>query len=298
MLNISGITTALVTPFDSDGSLDESTLRVLVDHQVAAGVTAIAVVAGCGEYTALTPSERERVVAVAVEQAAGRIKVLAGILEATTSQAVRSAKRFYTETEGKIDGLLVLTPYYIRPTLAGLQNHFTLVAQATDLPIVLYNNPSRTGISLDLDILGALCSLPTVIAIKECDRDLGRVAMKIAEFGQRLVFLCGDDDLCVPSWVMDSPGSIMAVANLVPEWCVSLYQSFQDGNLSEVRTSFFQLIKLISVWHGPGHPGPLKEILGIMGRPVGAARPPLVPMGKEARKRALRLIDDLGLVAS
>lgn len=283
-LDLSGISTALITPFGGDDALDEAALRQLVDRQAAAGITSIAVAAGCGEYTALSQEEKVRTVEVAVEQARGRIKVLAGVLAPSSGQAAADARAFSGLGRLRPDGLLVLTPFYVSPSAAGLARHFELVASQTDLPIVIYNNPGRTTINLDQDVLNELIQIPTVVAVKECDRDLGRVAAKIAKFGERLTFLGGDDDLALPIWSIGASGSMTSSGNLVPRWLRAIHAEYQNGDARRALKEFQRLLNLLRLYRGPNHPGPLKEVLAMFGFPAGFARDPAARLSESAKE--------------
>lgn len=224
----------------------------------------------------------------------GRSLLIAGILAPDTGSALAAglaAKRAGAQV------LLLLTPYYVSPSADGLVMHFRLVAEATGLPIIIYNNPGRTGINLDLPVLEHIAALPNMVGIKECDRDLGRVARKIDRLGSHLAFLSGDDDLCLPCFSLGAPGAIMASTNLVASWAVTIYRAARDGNYPEARAVFYsRLLKFIALYRGPDHPGPLKQIMEVVGIPVGTGRPPLQPLGKERLAQITQAVRELDLV--
>lgn len=289
-----GIMTALVTPFHDDGSLNPSVIGDLIDFQVRAGVSGIVVTAGSGEYVTLSPEERVAVIKAASTALHGRLPLVAGILAADTGSAVSAA---VAAGNVGVDALLVLTPYYLAPSADGLVDHFRAVAERARLPIILYNNPARTGINLEIPILERLVEIPEVVAIKECDRDLGRVARKIERLGGRLSFLNGDDDLCLPFFAVEPRGAIMSGTNLTAPWAVAVLDHVRRGRWDDARRIFrSQLLAFIDLYRGADHPGPLKQAMGVAGFRVGTGRPPLRPISEERLKTIAQRLETLGLV--
>jgi 4-hydroxy-tetrahydrodipicolinate synthase len=289
-----GIITALITPFHADYSLNLGLMPRLIERQIEGGVTAICVTAGAGEYLTLRSEERREVIRRAGDVLQGRIPLIAGILGADTGSAVKASQ---VAREAGAQALLVLNPLYLAPSLGGLLGYFRAVAQEVDLPIIVYNNPGRTGVNLDLPILERLADIPQVVALKECDRDLGRVAVKIERLGSRLAFLSGDDDLCLPSFAIGATGAIMAASNLVPSWPVGILKAVQKSEWDEARALFSRLLKIVALYVGPDHPGPLKQIMGRAGFPVGIGRPPLHPVSAERLAYIDQVLRELGLLA-
>lgn len=287
--------TALVTPFHPDGAIDGDVLAELIDYQLGAGVAAVVVAAGAGEYVSLRPEERVEVVQLAATALRGRAALVAAVLAPDTGSAVAGAT---AAAAAGAQALLLLTPYYLAPSPAGLVEHVRRVAAAVALPIVLYNNPGRTGLDLNLPVLERLAGLPAVVGVKECERDLGRVAGKIARLGARLAFLSGDDDLLLPFLSLGAPGAIMAGTNLAAPWAVALHRAARQGDWDGARELFYtRLLPFTALYRGPDHPGPLKELLGLAGFPVGAARPPLQPVGEARLAELARALRELGLAA-
>jgi len=288
-----GMITALVTPFNKDFSLNLEILPALIENQIDGGIDAICVTAGAGEYLTLRPEERKDLIQHSDELIQGRIPLVAGILEIETGSAVTASR---AAREAGAQGLLVLNPLYFSPSSDGLFEYFRAVAEEVDLPIIVYNNPGRTGYNFDLPMLERLVNIPQVVALKECDRDLGRVARKIDLLGSRLTFLSGDDDLCLQSFAMGAKGSMMAASNLVPSWAVELLKATQNNKWFEARTLFFRLLKIVTLYEGPDHPGPLKQIMDQAGFPVGIGRPPLHQVNNERLTHIKRVLDELGLL--
>lgn len=200
----------------------------------------------------------------------------------------------YCEDAGA-SALLVLPPYYIRPSLEGVCAHYSSIAEKVDLPIILYNNPARVGLNLGLDLLDRLADIEGVVGLKECERDLGRVAEKIYQLDDRLSILSGEDDLAFPSFLLGAKGGIFTVANVVPQSFVALYEAVQQQDLTRARSLHFQLLPLINALYTVNHPGPVKEAMAMVGQPVGRARLPLQSMSEvQARnvEESLKLMVD------
>jgi 4-hydroxy-tetrahydrodipicolinate synthase len=278
-----GIFTAIVTPFTADDEFDAQAFRRLIDFQVAAGAAGLLVIGGSGEFVSLTPSERQGVVDVAIEQTAGRIPIIVGALAPGTREVQETAR--YAAKAGA-DALLVLPSYYIKASPEGIYQHFARVADAGEIPIVAYNNASRTGINLDVTLLEKLAAIPSIVALKECERDLAIVAAKIDALGDRIAVLSGDDDLGVPTFALGSPGGIFTTANLVPAFHRKLFQATVSGNMATARAAHYALLPLVAAVYTADHPGPLKDAMALVGQPVGPARPPLQRASAECLKRA------------
>jgi 4-hydroxy-tetrahydrodipicolinate synthase len=288
MKQLRGVITALVTPFDPAGRVDAAALRGAIDFQVNAGVGGLLVLGGSGEFTSLGDDERRAVMAIAVGHAAGRVPVVVGLLSPGTAHVTalgRHARR------AGADALLVLPPFYIAPSPAGIREHFARVA-GVGLPIVVYDNPARTGVTLGAETLAALAEIDEVVAVKECDRDLGRVAGKMRALAGRLAFLSGEDDLAFATLALGAAGGVWMAANLFPELFVALVRAVQAGRLEEARAIQYRLLPIIAATYVTNHPAPLKAALALAGRPAGPARPPLQPPTEAERdvmERALAI---------
>lgn len=285
-----GIYTAIVTPFTAEDAFDEPAFRRLIEFQIAAGITGLLVAGGSGEFVSLAPAERQRVFEVAVDQAANRIPIIAGALAPGTrevQETVRGAAR------AGASAVLVLPSYYIKASSAGIQEHFARVADSAPIPIVAYNNASRTGITLDTRLLERLAAIPTIVALKECERDLAVISAKIAAVGERIAILSGDDDLGFPTFLLGSPGGIFTTANLVPEFHRRLFEAAARGDIAAARAAHYALLPLVEALYTADHPGPLKDAMSLIGHPVGAARAPLQGASAEALRRALDALKQL-----
>jgi 4-hydroxy-tetrahydrodipicolinate synthase len=278
-----GIYTAIVTPFTEADEFDEPTFRRLIDFQIGARVTGLLVIGGSGEFVSLTPSERQRAIDVAIDQAADRIPIIVGALAPGTREVQETVR--YAANAGA-SAVLVLPSYYIKTSAAGIHEHFARVADTASIPIVAYNNTGRTGITLDVSILERLARIPSIVALKECERDLAVVSAKIKAVGDRIAILSGDDDLGFPTFLLGSPGGIFMSANLIPAFHRQLFEASVNGRTASARKAHFALLPLIEALYTANHPGPLKDAMVFVGHPVGPARVPLQRASAEALQRA------------
>jgi 4-hydroxy-tetrahydrodipicolinate synthase len=283
MFTPKGIYTAIVTPFTNADEFDEAAFRGLIDFQIAAGAAGLLVIGGSGEFVSLTPPERQRVIDVAIDQAARRIPIIAGALAPGTREVQETVR--YAARAGA-DAALVLPSYYIKASADGVYEHFARVADSASIPIVAYNNTSRTGITLDVGILERLARIPSIVALKECERDLAIVAAKIGAVADRIAILSGDDDLGFPTFLLGSPGGIFMTANLVPAFHRQLFAATLKSDLVTARRAHYALLPLVEALYTANHPGPLKDAMRLIGYPVGTARPPLQRASAEQLRRA------------
>ena len=291
---LSGVMAATITPFKEDESLDEERIGSHVELLLEGGIRGIVPIGGSGEYVNLSAEERRRVVRRTIEVVNGRVPVIVGTLAPSTREALDIG--MFAARAGA-NALLVLPPYYIRPSLAGIVDHFARVAGETNLPVIVYNNPPRTNWAMDADALTEIAAVPGVIGVKDCDRDLASISVKIGRVGDQLAILGGDDDLVFSVLLAGGDGAIMATANLAPRLCVELYEACLRGDLATARYLQGRLLPLVHVRHGPNHPGPLRDLMAMVGRPIGPARRPLLGMTNAQRSKAEEVLERCGPVA-
>jgi 4-hydroxy-tetrahydrodipicolinate synthase len=289
-----GIYTAIVTPFTAADEFDEPTFRRLIDFQIGAGVTGLLVIGGSGEFVSLTPSERQRTIDVAIDHAADRVPIIVGALAPGTREVQETVR--YAAKAGA-SAVLVLPSYYIKASAVGIHEHFARVADTASIPIVAYNNTSRTGITLDVGVLEKLATIPTIVALKECERDLAVISAKISAVGDRIAIMSGDDDLGFPTFVLGSPGGIFTTANLVPEFHRKLFEASAKSDLAVARRAHYALLPLVEALYTANHPGPLKDAMALIGYPVGSARSPLQRATAENLRRAEIALQNLAAVS-
>ena len=285
-----GCTTALVTPF-RDGEVDFGALRRSVDWQITQGTTLLGPAGTTGEAPALARIEHERVIATVVEQAAGRARILAGTGSCSTAEAVRMT-RFAAEAGAA--GALVVTPYYTRPTQDGLYAHFARIADASPLPLVLYDVPSRTGCHLEPDTIERLAHIENVVAIKEASGSLDQ-ASEILDRTE-LTVLSGNDTLTLPMLAIGAEGVISVVANLVPREMIALVDACRQNDLArarELHARLFPLSKALMTL--APNPIPVKTALALIGQGNGELRLPLTPPDHRDRDTLSVILNRSGL---
>ncbi|MGI5837443.1 MAG: 4-hydroxy-tetrahydrodipicolinate synthase [Chloroflexota bacterium] len=292
-LLFTGVISSMVTPFDQSDRLDETRLRRLIDRQLAAGVHGFLIAGNCGEFTNLTDQERIKAVEVSVKHIAGRAPVMAGDFHPNTAQAVALA-RAYKEVGAA--AALLTPPYFMRPSQDGVVGYFADVAAQSDLPVIVYNNPGRTGLDLTPAIMRHLYDLPGVVGLKDCTRDLATMAEKVEDAPKDFCILYGDDDMFFESLMMGAVGGVLAAANLVPETLVEIYRETVSGDTRRASDLQNRLLPMIRSWYTANHPAPIKEAMAVIGRPAGAARKPLMPPSPEQSAEIRRTLAALGLL--
>ena len=286
-LTLSGCYTALVTPFRG-GRVDEPALSALVERQIAGGVSGLVPCGTTGEAPALSAAEWERVVAIVIETAAGRVPVLAGTGGNNTAVVIARTRR--ARTLGA-DGALVVTPYYNRPTQEGLYRHFAAIAEAVDLPLVLYNVPGRTGVNLLPETTARLAELPGIAGIKEASGALDQASQIVHEAGAGFVVLSGDDSLTLPIMSIGGGGVVSVVANIAPEAVSALTRACLDGDLVRARALHLALFDLCRAMFVETNPVPVKTAAALLGYCAPDVRLPLAPLGAAARERVERALE-------
>lgn len=287
-----GVITALITPL-RDGNVDEAAFDRLLERQIAAGVHGVVPIGTTGESASLTLDEHKRVVERCVTVAAGRVRVIAGAGASATDKAIDLAR--FAKTAGA-DGTLVVTPYYNRPSQAGLEAHFRAVADAVQIPMLLYNVPGRTGVDLANGTVAALADHPNVVGIKDATGDLGRVSWMRNHVASDFALISGDD----PSWLgylaQGGHGVISVTSNVAPEGMVALYDAVQAGDLALARTWQDRLIGLHKGLFLDNSPSPTKFALSRLGLCGEEVRLPLAPTREAVRPDIERAMADAGVV--
>lgn len=288
-----GTFTAIVTPF-RDGKLDEASLRKLVEHQVKGGVDGIVPVGTTGESPTLDYDEHIRVVALAVEFARGRTRVIAGTGGNSTKEAI-----YLTQEAEKVgaDASLQVAPYYNRPTQAGLHSHFAAVAAATRLPLILYSIPSRCGVEIGVDTCARLAGeFKNVVGMKEAGGNADRVSQLRAACGPRFSILSGDDALTLPFMAVGAHGVVSVASNVAPKQVGRMVQAYANGDLKAAQKLHFQLYPLFKDLFLETNPAPVKSALALMGIGSEELRLPLVPVTEKTREQLRATLKGLGLI--
>ena len=288
----SGVFTALVTPF-RNGELDEPALRALVERQLAAGVDGLVPCGSTGEAATLSHAEHARVVEVVVSAARGRARVLAGAGSNATREAIALTRH---AREAGADGALLISPYYVKPTQAGIVAHFRAVARAVGLPLVVYNIPGRTASKMAVATLAELAEVAEVVGVKESTGDLDQVAHTIAETPDDFAVLSGDDWATLPVLALGGAGVISTSSNVAPARVVELVRALLAGDFVRGRALHYQLLPLFDALFCETNPIPVKNALAQCGLIAGELRLPLTELSAKHHARIERVLKDYELL--
>ena len=288
-----GVVTALATPF-KNGALDEEALRRHIRFQIEGGVSGLVPCGTTGESPTLSHDEHKRVVSITVEEAGGRVKVLAGAGSNSTHEAIDLAGH---ARKAGADGILVVSPYYNKPTQEGLFLHYQAIAKAVDLPIILYNIPGRCGVNVLPETIARMAKeIPAVVGVKEATGDLNQMIRTIELCGPDFLVTSGDDGLALPLWSVGGGGVISVASNLIPGPLAKMWQAWEAGRADEARQMFFKMLPLFKALFIETNPIPLKASLGLAGKMDQEMRLPMC-QPKESTLEALRpILKDWGLI--
>lgn len=293
-IKLAGAITAIITPFKLDGAVDLEALKKLVRWQVDEGIHGIVVCGSTGEAATQNEEEYAETIKCVVEEVAGKVPVIAGAGSNDTQQAIKLSK--IAEKQG-VDALLQVTPYYNKPTPNGLVAHFKAIAQAVDLPIIIYNVPGRTGSNvLPAVIVRIVKEVPQVIAVKEASGNINQAGEIIKIAPQGFVVLSGDDALALPSMVLGAQGCISVVSNEVPGDFSKLCQAALDGNWTEAKRLHFKLLDLMNINFIESNPIPVKAALAAMGMIENSLRLPLTPLEEKNKPALIVVLKELKLI--
>lgn len=285
---IRGTYTALVTPF-RDNLIDETAFTRLIENQIAAGIDGVIPVGTTGESATLSMEEHLRVIELAVKVVNRRAKVFAGTGSNNTSEAI-----YLTQESKKLgaDGFLIVTPYYNKPSQAGLFAHYSALAEATWLPIITYSVPGRTGMEIGVDTMAALAlKHPNIVAIKEAGGSIERFSQLRQALPDDVAILSGDDSMTLPALSVGATGVISVASNLVPHKVVALVRAFLDGRTGEAAKLHHELYPLFRDLFIEANPVPVKTALARQGWMTEEVRLPLVPLQPQNRDRLEVVLD-------
>jgi 4-hydroxy-tetrahydrodipicolinate synthase len=288
-----GCGTALVTPFRKDLSLDEATLRVLVRRQIKAGINFLVPCGTTGESPTLSHEEHLRVVAITLEEAKGKVPVLAGAGGYDTRTVIEMARE--AERMGA-EGILSVTPYYNKPTQEGLYHHFKAIASAISLPIILYNVPPRTNVNIDPATLRRLSEIENIIGVKEASGNISLITQVIQQVPEEFLVLSGDDAITLPLVAMGGKGIISVASNEIPAEMTRLAQWCLAGNFAEARPMQRKWLPLLEVNFIETNPTPVKAAMAEMGLLEPVFRLPLVPPRTENLAKIRAVLESLALL--
>jgi 4-hydroxy-tetrahydrodipicolinate synthase len=288
-----GVGTALVTPFTSSGAVDEATVRRLARRQIDAGVHFLVPCGTTGEAPTLSGEEKRRVVELVVEEAGGRVPVLAGAGGYDTREVVESARAM---RDAGADGLLSVTPYYNKPTPEGLFRHYQAIAEATPLPILVYNVPGRTGCNVDPSTLARLASIPHVAGVKEASGNVTQICEVLRAVPADFLVLSGDDALTLPAMAVGARGVISVASNEAPGEMARLVEAAERNDFAAAREVHSRLLPLMLANFAESNPIPVKAAMAQMGLLEETYRLPMVPPRAETRERLARVLAAVALL--
>ena len=285
-----GVYTAMVTPFQSDGSIDEGALRALVDAQIAGGVQGLVPMGTTGESPTVTHEENIRVIEVVADQAAGRTSIIAGTGSNSTAEAIRMTK---LAKDVGATATLQVTPYYNKPTQEGLYRHFMTIAEATDLPMVVYNIPGRTARNVENETMLRLATHPNIVAVKEASGSMAQVMDLVSARPEGFKVLSGDDNLTLPLMALGGEGVVSVASNIAPRLMGQLVAAARRDDLTAAREMHYRLLPLFKAVFLQTNPIPIKYALAAKGIVTEAYRLPLVPLDETDKRKVDAILDQV-----
>ena len=292
-MQLRGCGTALVTPFKSDGSIDDAALTRHVEWQVSNGISLLIPAGTTGEASTLSEDEWIRVVELTVEAANGKAAVFAGATHNSTQEAVSRAKRI--AAVAGLHGILTANPYYNRPGQEGQYQHFRAIAEATELPILLYNIPGRTGTNLLPETVLRLAELKNVVGVKESSGNMPQITERLAQVPQDFAVLAGDDAMALPTIAVGGVGLVSVASNAIPQQMSDMVNSAVSGDwkrANEINRKYYRFMLDNSVEPSPA---PIKTVMECMGLCGATLRLPMVPVSETTKTRLQNGLRDVGL---
>lgn len=293
-----GTAPALVTPFTAEDDIDGDAFQRLIDFQIEDGVDALVVLGTTGENPTVTGEERRRLVGMAVEQADGRVPVIIGTGTNNTDESIAFSRE---AASAGADGLLVVGPYYNKPSQEGFSAHVEAIAAAVDCPIILYNVPSRTGFNIEAEtVLHLAETVPTVVGVKEASGDLAQISDILASRPDDLAVYAGDDEMALPIAALGGDGVVSVISNAVPGAFSTMVRDALKGKLDAARRQHFALLPAMRACFFETNPIPIKTVLAAQGIMEEHLRLPLTPLETESpvRQRILTAFDDVVSVSA
>jgi 4-hydroxy-tetrahydrodipicolinate synthase len=290
-----GVGTALVTPFKKDGSIDEAAVRRLARRQIEGGVHFLSPVGTTGEAPTLSHAEKLRVIELVVQEAAGRLPVLAGAGGYDTRDTIALIREI--EKTGA-DGILSVAPYYNKPTQEGLFQHYRAIAESTSLPIILYNVPGRTGVNIDVTTVVRLSAIPNIVGVKEASGNVVQMCEIFAAAPSDFILLSGDDPLTVAAMAVGGRGVISVASNVAPSEMAHVVEMAEQSDYAGARRLHTWLLPLCQVNFVESNPMPVKAAMAAMGLLDEYYRLPMVPPTPATREKVMRVLQSLKMLGA
>lgn len=287
-----GAYTALVTPF-KNGEIDEESLRALVEFQIAEGIDGIVPCGTTGESATLTHKEHKRVIEITIEAAGGRVPIIAGAGSNSTAETIELTKH---AKDAGAAAVLLITPYYNKPTQEGLFQHFSRVAESVDIPQVVYNVPGRTCLNMLPETVARLSKFSNIVGIKEATADMEQSSWIKSLCGDDFDIISGDDATLFPLLTIGGSGVISVISNILPKEMSQLCKAYFDGDIDEARRIHYKLLPLAKILFCETNPIPIKEALHIMGKITEEVRLPLTRLAEESRVKLQEVMKNIGVI--
>ncbi len=288
-----GSLVATITPMRADGTVDERAYAAFIDWQINEGTHGVVPVGTTGESPTLSHAEHKRVVAIAVEVARGRVPVIAGAGSNSTEEAIDFARH---AKQAGADATLVVTPYYNKPTQEGLYLHFTAIADAVDLPMIIYNIPPRSVVDMTVDTMARLARHPNIVGVKDATANLARPLHTRRACGAGFCQLSGEDHTAVSFLASGGDGCISVTANVAPRLCSDMQIAWQEGRVNDAIAIQDRLVPLHDALFAETSPGPVKFAASLLGRTSEHCRLPLAPLQEPTRERVRAAMTEVGLL--
>lgn len=297
-MKLEGTIVAMITPFNSEDEVDQAGMRENINYLIDRGVEGVLAAGTTGESATITHLEQRKMIDILVDEVAGKVNAVAGAGSNSSKESLSLVK--YAESAGA-DAALVITPYYNKPQQHGLYEHYKMLTENTDIPVIVYNVPSRTGTDIDVETIGKVSQLDNIIGIKEANPDMDKVSQiqkKLEELGNRDDFsiMSGNDNLTLPMMSMGCTGVVSVVANVDPQRMSQMVRYALNGDYENSLKLHDELYDLMKVLFIESNPVPTKESLNMMGRPAGHVRMPLAPLKEESKGQLKKVLKNLELI--
>ncbi|KAA0840593.1 4-hydroxy-tetrahydrodipicolinate synthase [Bacillus paralicheniformis] len=289
-MNFGNIATAMVTPFDKNENIDFQKLSKLIDYLINNGTDSLVVAGTTGESPTLSEEEKVALIQYSVKEAAGRVPIIAGTGSNNTKASIKLTKK---AEEAGADAVMLVTPYYNKPSQEGMYRHFRAIAEETSLPVMLYNVPGRTAASLAPETTIRLAEIPNIIAIKEASGDLDAITKIVAETPEDFAVYSGDDSLTLPALSVGARGIVSVASHIVGPEMQEMIKHYTEGNTAQAALIHQKLLPLMKGLFAAPNPSPLKTALQLKGLDVGSVRLPLIPLNEDERLRLSSLMNGL-----
>ena len=281
MMNFGQVLTAMVTPFDQNGEVDFNATRILVDYLIENGTDGIVVAGTTGESPTLTTEEKVALFKLVVDTVNGRVPVIAGTGSNNTRASISLTK---LAEETGVDGIMLVAPYYNKPSQEGMYQHFKAIAESTPLPIMLYNIPGRSVVNLSVETIVRLSQIPNIVALKEASGNLDAMAEIISQAPSDFILYSGDDGLALPVLAIGGAGVVSVASHVIGNEIQEMINHFKNGNVQDAASAHRRLLPIMKALFTAPNPAPVKAALNMNGVNVGGLRLPLLPLTTEEQR--------------